>query len=643
MRFGRSFWALPALAILSTAVASLAALFDDDQPTVAASSVSLASANTVSVYISGPGVEGPPALAGLTMETFNSRHSCPSGGTTTVTSGTALAVGTLSAQNLTLGCLGAATTSAVPTPHTDPAGADYPAGQRSAAAWASGASYASPTIVTLNSPVNYVGVYWFWGNTGDRFVLRSGGQDVITFSTSDLMNLLPSGGQVNAVGGGTYLQNHYLGGRKGFGNGSNTEPMVYLHFVAEPGTSFDEVRLSQNQLEFDNLATASLSATFDPTGLVGVPLNSYAITYNAQGGSSVASGLYTAGSTVNLAAAPTRAGYQFLGWATTSAGTPLGSSYAPPGTGNITLYAQWAPIVTFDANGGNGSSVTQSATGNTPLTTNTYTRSGFTFAGWNTTTSGTGTSYADGATFNFTTPTTLYAQWTETSVVLPPPTTPTATTPITTPSTTTPATTTPATTPPTTTLPTPVTDDTGALPNLQPGESLVTDNGNPTPVDVFLDDSNSLVMRNQDFQLNLAGDCTDGCIVISDTTGRETIELRQDGNALVDGCGFMPGTLVHIWMFSEPTYLGSLTVADDGTFEGSVYLSGIEPGTHTLQVNGISFDGNDRSANLGVVVVDRATDAAPTLPATGSGNSAPQLVLAALVMVMLGALARRRA
>lgn len=68
---------------------------------------------------------------------------------------------------------------------------------------------------------------------------------------------------------------------------------------------------------------------------------------------------------------------------------------------------------------------------------------------------------------------------------------------------------------------------------------------------------------------------------------------------------------------------------------------GIAPGTHTLQVNGTSFEGNDRSASLGVVVT---ADAQPTppLPATGGGSTWPPMVLAALAMLVLGALARRR-
>jgi uncharacterized repeat protein (TIGR02543 family) len=47
----------------------------------------------------------------------------------------------------------------------------------------------------------------------------------------------------------------------------------------------------------------------------------------------------------------------------------------------------------------------------TVLTADTYSRSGYTFSGWNTSASGTGTAYANGATYAFTASTTLYAQW----------------------------------------------------------------------------------------------------------------------------------------------------------------------------------------------------------------------------------------
>ena len=71
---------------------------------------------------------------------------------------------------------------------------------------------------------------------------------------------------------------------------------------------------------------------------------SYTVTYDTQGGSAVAAGGYTIGTSVTLPAAPTRSGFTFAGWFTaTTGGTALGSTYSPPGTGNITLYAQWTP------------------------------------------------------------------------------------------------------------------------------------------------------------------------------------------------------------------------------------------------------------------------------------------------------------
>ncbi len=47
----------------------------------------------------------------------------------------------------------------------------------------------------------------------------------------------------------------------------------------------------------------------------------------------------------------------------------------------------------------------------TKLNTNTFTRSGYTFNGWNTKANGSGTSYSDGASVNLSADTTLYAQW----------------------------------------------------------------------------------------------------------------------------------------------------------------------------------------------------------------------------------------
>ena len=84
----------------------------------------------------------------------------------------------------------------------------------------------------------------------------------------------------------------------------------------------------------------------------------------------------------------------------------------------VTSYAFNVPIacgaiVDFNANTGSGTMSPSISSSNSALPANTFTRSGYLFNGWNTNSSGTGTSYAAGATFPYTTAsnTTLYATW----------------------------------------------------------------------------------------------------------------------------------------------------------------------------------------------------------------------------------------
>jgi uncharacterized repeat protein (TIGR02543 family) len=122
----------------------------------------------------------------------------------------------------------------------------------------------------------------------------------------------------------------------------------------------------------------------------------------------------------------TRTGYAFAGWNTLANGT--GTSYAAGGTfsmpvGNVSLYAQWAEdtyTVTYYGNGNNGGTALTDA--NSPydydaevtvLGSGSLTKTGYTFAVWNTLANGTGTSYAAGGTFNMPAGNvSLYAQWT---------------------------------------------------------------------------------------------------------------------------------------------------------------------------------------------------------------------------------------
>lgn len=72
--------------------------------------------------------------------------------------------------------------------------------------------------------------------------------------------------------------------------------------------------------------------------------------------------------------------------------------------------------VIFRSNGGSGTMQTETGTSTTNLTSNTFTKSGSSFSGWNTKADGSGISFANNAPYSFASNLVLYAQWTTTSV-----------------------------------------------------------------------------------------------------------------------------------------------------------------------------------------------------------------------------------
>lgn len=148
---------------------------------------------------------------------------------------------------------------------------------------------------------------------------------------------------------------------------------------------------------------------------------SYAVKYNANGGSGAPSAQTKwYGESLTLrTGTPTRTGYSFRGWATTSTGSV---KYAAGGTytanAAVTLYAVWQALtytVSYNANGGSGTTASQTKNYNQALTlrTNGFTRTNYVFDRWNTKTNGSGTYYAAGGTLpaSVNQAVTLYAIW----------------------------------------------------------------------------------------------------------------------------------------------------------------------------------------------------------------------------------------
>jgi uncharacterized repeat protein (TIGR02543 family) len=150
------------------------------------------------------------------------------------------------------------------------------------------------------------------------------------------------------------------------------------------------------------------------------PTNLKTITFNSNYGTvETSTQRVTSGVATALTAGTfSRTGYIFSGWTANAdgSGTQYGDSTNITTSADITLYAKWVAgvnkTITFNGNSStSGSMSAQSAGTTTAITLNAFTRTNYTFTGWNTAANGSGYSYTDGSTYSFTADVTLYAQW----------------------------------------------------------------------------------------------------------------------------------------------------------------------------------------------------------------------------------------
>ncbi|MBQ6264650.1 MAG: PASTA domain-containing protein [Clostridia bacterium] len=147
------------------------------------------------------------------------------------------------------------------------------------------------------------------------------------------------------------------------------------------------------------------------------------VTFEANGGtcSSSSKTVYHS-DTYGTLPTPTRSGYTFNGWFTSSSGgTKITESTTVTVTSNQTLYAQWTKIeytLSFNANGGNGAPSAQKGYGNITISSTKPTRNDYMFLGWSESSSASSASYSAGGSINLTSNKTLYAVWGKRSVTL---------------------------------------------------------------------------------------------------------------------------------------------------------------------------------------------------------------------------------
>lgn len=173
----------------------------------------------------------------------------------------------------------------------------------------------------------------------------------------------------------------------------------------------------------------------------------YTLTIDSNGGSykgDTTCTLVYGASDYNNIGSPTRKGYSFDGWfdkggtkVYDNSGVALkGTYWSKSGTsghyqysGNLTVYAHWSPhtyTVSYIGNGNTGGSTASSKhtyDKAQALTTNGFTKTGYSFSGWNTKADGSGTAYANKASVKNLTSSNdvtikLHAQWSAKSYTL---------------------------------------------------------------------------------------------------------------------------------------------------------------------------------------------------------------------------------
>lgn len=163
----------------------------------------------------------------------------------------------------------------------------------------------------------------------------------------------------------------------------------------------------------------------------------------------------------------------------------------------------------------------------------------------------------------------------------------------------------------------------------EPGESFVTEDGVATP---------AVFQRTQGSSWSVQGDGFSFELTVNET-GPDAPRVETDGTITmisgrgfeVSGLGYFPNTLVDVWAVPRspvtaasqelmpqsvvPIYLGTVTTNADGTFRGLLAVPpSVSIGEYTLQTNGTTADGQYRTMNTPLRIIQPMT---MQLPITG--------------------------
>ena len=185
--------------------------------------------------------------------------------------------------------------------------------------------------------------------------------------------------------------------------------------------------------------------------------------------------------------------------------------------------------------------------------------------------------------------------------------------------------------------------------NVGPGEVAVVVEGQEQRASVeIVNDVTLRVTLPQGVVLQVSSILTDGkpAKVASDGA----LLVVQGTSVDISGSGYRPGSLIDLTIYSTPTRLGTVTVEADGSFSANFPIpAGIEPGDHTIKIDGTSAAGELTTVSVGVRVLPKSQESSveeadPSPTATnsaglsdGSGliNGTTGVVLGALLVLLL--------
>ena len=215
-------------------------------------------------------------------------------------------------------------------------------------------------------------------------------------------------------------------------NGTTTETEKEVNtgeettFKTTPNTGYSSPTVtctnSQKGIIQNNTVTVS-KITNDTTCTVTYKPITYTITYNLGGGSVTGNpATYTIETNTITLKNPTKTGYTFTGWTGSNGSTPQTTVTIPKGsTGNKSYTANYKANtyqIKYNSNGGAGtmSNSTHTYGESKALSTNTFTKTGYTFQGWSTSSTSNTVKYTNGQNVTNLTSTNgevinLYAVW----------------------------------------------------------------------------------------------------------------------------------------------------------------------------------------------------------------------------------------